>query len=84
MLLIFVHCCTQLFQDVALMISYLVDSGNMAVMTSLVNVTAPGTVHKTEAMNVIVVRNFFINLTINRLLLSSLPGVVYHFDGSRL
>ena len=39
------------------MISYLVDSGNMAVTTPLVNVTAPGTVHNSAAMNVIAVRN---------------------------
>ena len=40
-----------------MMISYLVNSGNLAVLTPLANVTASGTVHITVVMNVIAVRS---------------------------
>lgn len=60
-----------------MMISYLVNSGNLAVLTPLANVTASGTVHITVVMNVIAVRSSidFINQTINGLFLSVLLEV---------
>ena len=63
-----------------MMISYLVNSGNLAVLTPLVNVTAFGTVHTTGVMNVIAVRSFidFI-LIINGLFHRFCFGVEYNF-----